>query len=112
MDKDHKKEVMLASYSMLRGFMNAMDAHDQICSNFYICQAAKESSKTGQVGKILAKVASSNAESWLNSINSTLHMGAKNAGLHGSGEFLKEGTCELNYPCKYFHKTYKTPNLF
>merc|ERR1740122_653974 len=69
-----KEEVMLASYSMLRGFLNALDAHDKTCSNFFICQAAQESSKAGQFGQLLAKVASSNAESWLTSINATLHM--------------------------------------
>ena len=68
MNDDHKKEVMLASYSMLRGFLNALDAHDKTCSNFFICQAAQESSKAGQFGQLLAKVASSNAESWLTSI--------------------------------------------
>ena len=47
--------------------------HFQICSNYFICQSAEEASKMGGAGQILAKVASSNAESWLTSINATLH---------------------------------------
>ena len=111
MNDDHKKEVMLASYSMLRGFLNALDAHDKTCSNFFICQAAQESSKAGQFGQLLAKVASSNAESWLTSINATLHMGTMNAGLHGVNEIITEQGCELNFPCKNFQKTFKKPKL-
>ena len=111
MNDDHKKEVMLASYSMLRGFLNALDAHDKTCSNFFICQAAQESSKAGQFGQLLAKVASSNAESWLTSINATLHMGTMNAGLHGINEIITEQGCELNFPCKNIQKTFKKPKL-
>ena len=94
---------------MLRGFMNALDAHDQNCSNFFICQAAQESRKIGEVGKNLAKVASSNAESWLTSINSTLHSGTKIAGLYGTNQI--DGGCDLEYPCKNFQKTYKKPKM-
>ena len=96
---------------MLRGFMNALDAHDQNCSNFFICQAAQESRKIGEVGKNLAKVASSNAESWLTSINATLHLGTMNAGLYGVNEIITEQGCELNFPCKKFQKTFKKPKL-
>ena len=96
---------------MLRGFLNALDAHDKTCSNFFICQAAQESSKAGQFGQLLAKVASSNAESWLTSINATLHMGTMNAGLHGVNEIITEQGCELNFPCKNFQKTFKKPKL-
>ena len=38
-----------------------------------MCEAAQEANKMGKAGQILAKVASSNAESWLTSINATLH---------------------------------------
>ena len=38
-----------------------------------MCQAAQEASNMGEVGQVLARVASSNAASWLNSINATLH---------------------------------------
>merc|ERR1712008_418608 len=107
--EDRKKEAMFASYSMLRGFMNALDAKDQICSNFFICQAAQESRKIGEVGKNLAKVASSNAESWLTNINSTLHMGTKIAGLHGANEI--ENICEFEFPCRNFQKTSRRPKL-
>ena len=96
---------------MLRGFLNALDAHDKTCSNFFICQAAQESSRAGQFGQLLAKVASSNAESWLTSINATLHMGTMNAGLHGVNEIITEQGCELNFPCKNFQKTFKKPKL-
>ena len=89
--------------------MNALDAEDQICSNYFICQAAQESRKVGEVGQNLAKVASSNAESWLKSINSTLHMGTKIAGLYGANEI--ENICDLEFPCRSFHKTYKKPKL-
>ena len=51
------KTAILASYSMFRGFLNAMDAQDPTCSRFFMCEASKEASKLGPVGKILAKVA-------------------------------------------------------
>ena len=90
---------------MLRGFMNALDAHDQNCSNFFICQAAQESRKIGDVGKNLAKIASSNAESWLTNIN----IGTKNNGLFGTNQI--DGGCDFKFPCRNFQKTYKKPKL-
>ena len=38
-----------------------------------MCQAAFKASKMGDIGQNLAKIASSNADSWLNGINATLH---------------------------------------
>ena len=118
-NEDHKKETIFASYSMLRGFLNTLDAQDQICSNYFICQASREASKVGHVGQLLAKVASSNAESWLTSVNATLHKGTKYAGIKGSGEKVTDhgredqnsASCEKVFPCKNFPKTYKKPKL-
>ena len=50
------QEVVFASYSLFRGFLNAMDAEDSMCSRFVICEAAKEASKLGWIGTSLAKV--------------------------------------------------------
>lgn len=104
---DNKKEVLEASYSMLRGFLNALDAHDKNCSNYFVCEAAQEAAKLGAVGKTLAGVASANAQSWLLHANETLHSGTEDAGKHGSGEL----SCLEKYPCKDFHSNYKRPTL-
>ena len=99
------------------GFLNTLDAQDQTCSNYFICQASREASKVGNVGQLLAKVASSNAESWLTNVNSTLHKGTKYAGIKGSDEkrvpYGQEdyNSCEKEFPCKNFPKTYKKPKL-
>jgi len=109
---NQKNETILASYSMLRGFLNALDAHDQVCSNYFMCQAAFNASKMGDIGLNLAKIASSNADSWLNGINATLHQGTKIAGLHGTNKNLtEENGCEQSFPCKRFHKMYKNQKL-
>ena len=106
---ENKQEVMEASYSMLRGFLNALDAQDKICSNFFVCEAAEEASKLGLIGKMLAKVASSNAESWLTNTNSTLHHGTQLAGEYGT--LSGNQTCNFKFPCSKYHTTYKKPVL-
>jgi hypothetical protein len=55
-ESEHQKEVFLASYSLLRGFLNAMDAQESKCSNLFMCEAAQEAAKIGQIGQIVAKV--------------------------------------------------------
>ena len=102
---NQKSEAIQASYTLLRGFLNAMDAYDNVCSNFFICEAAHQASKSGKIGKTLAKVASSNAQSWLLDADRSLHNGTEHAGLRG---------CDFNdcfeiFPCSRFHKTYKKP---
>ena len=38
--------------------------------------------------------------------------GAKHAGLHGTGvNDVENNGCELKFPCKNLHKTYKIPKL-
>lgn len=54
---NHGKTAVMASYSMFRGFLNAMDAEDPNCSRLFMCEASKEASKLGSIGKTLAKVA-------------------------------------------------------
>ena len=51
------QEAILASYSIFRGFLNAMDAEDSICSQFFICEGSHEAAKLGWIGTSLAKVA-------------------------------------------------------
>ena len=51
------QEGVLASYSLFRGFLNAMDAEDSICSQFFICEGSHEAAKLGWIGTSLAKVA-------------------------------------------------------
>ena len=53
------QEVVFASYSLFRGFLNAMDAEDSMCSRFFICEATKETSKLGWIGTSLANERSS-----------------------------------------------------
>ena len=103
-----KKEVLEASYSMLRGFFNALDAHDNICSNYFVCEAAREASKLGEIGQILSKVASSNAQSWLLNVDELKHNGTQIAGETGS---FKNQDCLHFYPCYKIHETYKKPYL-
>ena len=50
------QEVVLASYSLFRGFLNALNAENSTCSQFIICEASKEAAKLGWIGKSLAKV--------------------------------------------------------
>ena len=51
------REGALASYSMFRGFLNAMDAETPACSKLFICEAAVQASKRGQTGFLVAKAA-------------------------------------------------------
>ena len=98
---------MLASYNMLRGFLNAMDAQNIDCANYFICEAASESAKLGQFGQVMAKVASSNAQAWLSNISLELFNGTTQAGLHGIGK----KSCFDKFPCYKTAKSYKKPIL-
>ena len=51
------REGALASYSMFRGFLNAMDTSTQDCSALFICEAATQAAKTGKTGYTVAKAA-------------------------------------------------------
>ena len=51
------QEGVLASYSLFRGFLNAVDAEDSTCSQFFICEGSYEAAKFGWTGTSLAKVA-------------------------------------------------------
>jgi len=50
------REGTLASYSLLRGFLNSMTTNDPICSNRFFCEATQEAAKLGQVGASFARV--------------------------------------------------------
>ena len=50
------QEAILASYSIFRGFLNAMDAEDSTCSQYFICEGSQEAAKLGWIGRSLAKV--------------------------------------------------------
>ena len=56
MPENPHQETILAVYSMLRGFLNAMDAQDPTCSDLFICEAARESAQLGNLGQIAAKI--------------------------------------------------------
>jgi len=101
-----------------------MDASDSSCSNRFFCEATQEASKFGKIGVAFAKVAryslyriekltfknfvfyftihSSNAQSWLESINPSLHGGIEEAGLFGI-----IGSCETQFPCNKKPSPYK-----
>jgi len=102
------QEVVLASYSLFRGFLNALDAENSTCSQFIICEASKEAAKLGWIGKSLAKVGSANAHSWLTNINQELHNGTEAAGITGS----EQEDCQIIFPCNQSFTNYRKPKLF
>lgn len=97
------QEAILASYSIFRGFLNAMDAQDPTCSQFFICEGSQEAAKLGWIGRSLAKVGSSNANSWLTNINQELHNGTETAGITGS----EQKDCRIMFPCNQTSKSYR-----
>ena len=99
-----KQEGIRASYSLFRGFLNALDAADNKCSNYFWCQGAFEAARTGATGQVLAKVASSNADSWLQQISEDLHNGTKEAGIMGAG---LEQPCDTLFHCAYYPPSYR-----
>ena len=51
------RQAMLASYSMFRGFLNALDADNPACSALFMCEAAVEAARRGQTGYTVSKAA-------------------------------------------------------
>ena len=99
-----KQEGIKASYSLFRGFLNALDAADNKCSNYFWCEGASQAARTGATGQVLAKVASSNADSWLQQIAEDLHNGTKEAGIMGAG---LEQPCDTLFHCAYYPPSYR-----
>merc|ERR1712106_282851 len=61
-------EGVLAFYSMFQGFLTAFyDGEDPGCRSLALCQAARDASELGKVGRTVAKAASHNAAGWLSS---------------------------------------------
>lgn len=51
------QEAASASYSLLRGFLNALAAQDQECANKFVCEGAEEAAAAGPLGEVVARVA-------------------------------------------------------
>ena len=83
------------------------DADNANCANLFICEAAYEAAKIGQVGHVMAQVASSNAEAWLTNINLELFNGTSLAGLYG----LESNSCTEKFMCHDLPSSYKKPSL-
>ena len=98
-----KQEGISATYSLFRGFLNALDAVDNECSNYFSCQGAFEAAQTGAIGQVLAKVGAGNAESWLGHISEDLHRGTLQAGSKGAD--LQP--CDILYRCTHYPSSYR-----
>jgi len=89
-------EGVLAFYTMFQGFLTAFyDEEESSCRSLAVCEAAKDATKLGNVGKTVAKAASSNAAVWINS----------KYGIEGiiaeAGELGSEGQdCDKLFTCK------------
>lgn len=51
------QEAASASYSLLRGFLNALASDDPECANKFMCEGAKEAAAAGPLGEVVARVA-------------------------------------------------------
>ncbi|XP_063866318.1 uncharacterized protein LOC135103678 isoform X2 [Scylla paramamosain] len=51
------QEAASASYSLLRGFLNALAAQDQECANKFVCEGAEEAAAAGPLGEVVSRVA-------------------------------------------------------
>ncbi|XP_063866316.1 uncharacterized protein LOC135103678 isoform X1 [Scylla paramamosain] len=102
------QEAASASYSLLRGFLNALAAQDQECANKFVCEGAEEAAAAGPLGEVVSRVASQNAASWLLKVNSTLFADAEEAGQAGA---RKEG-CALRFSqCLAVPLAYRYPGV-
>lgn len=45
-----------ASYSLLRGFLNALAADDAECAKRFLCEGAEEAAAAGPLGQVVATV--------------------------------------------------------
>ena len=50
------EEAASASYSLLRGFLNALSTNEPACAQRFICEAVQEAAEVGPVGQVVAKV--------------------------------------------------------
>ncbi|MPC16822.1 uncharacterized protein LOC123499706 [Portunus trituberculatus] len=102
------QEAASASYSLLRGFLNALTAQDQECANKFVCEGAEEAAAAGPLGEVVARVASLNAASWLLKVNSTLFAGTEEAGQAGA----RKGGCALRFSqCLVVPPAYRSPGV-
>lgn len=51
------QEAASASYSLLRGYLNALATEDPGCASRFMCEAAEEAATAGPLGRVVAKVA-------------------------------------------------------
>ncbi|XP_071542359.1 uncharacterized protein [Panulirus ornatus] len=98
-----------ASYSLLRGFLNALATDDAECAKRFLCEGAEEASAAGPLGEVIANVASLNAGSWLLKVNSTLFADVGTAGQSGA----KLRGCAVRYSrCFALPDTYRYPGVY
>ncbi|KAK3880915.1 hypothetical protein Pcinc_014624 [Petrolisthes cinctipes] len=102
-DDGEMREAASASYSLLRGYLNALATEQSGCAARFMCEAAEEAAAAGSLGRVVAKVASMNAESWLMKVNSTLYSEV------GDGD----GQCALRYSqCFSLPASYHHPHVY
>ena len=50
-------EASLASYAMLRAFVNILHTDSEQCGRRFLCEGAREAASLGEVGRVVARVA-------------------------------------------------------
>ena len=50
-------EASLASYAMLRSFVNILHTDEEQCGQRFLCEGAQEAASLGEVGRVVANVA-------------------------------------------------------
>ncbi|KAG7173417.1 hypothetical protein Hamer_G018703 [Homarus americanus] len=103
------QQATSASYSLLRGFLNALATDDPGCAKRFLCEGAEEAAAAGQLGEVVANVASQNAGSWLLKVNSTLFADVGSAGQTGA----KMKDCAFRFSqCFALPDSYRYPAVY
>ena len=78
-----------------------------MCQLFSVCEAAREATRLGKVGEIIARVGTSNASGWLGKQSRKMRRKVMVAGREGG----TGGDCEALYPCLALPLHYKQPGI-
>ena len=100
----------MASYELspvtCPGFLNSMDREGE-CHLQAMCEAGREANMMGSVGRVVAIVASDNAELWMKKMTSVSGRGISEAVLAGTDGAV----CEEKYPCQSWPDHYTHPGI-
>ncbi|XP_068223799.1 uncharacterized protein [Palaemon carinicauda] len=103
------EKASVACYSMHRGFLNALAAVDGECAKRFLCEGAHEAASQGQLGKMIAAVASENAASWLIHENRTKY---EDVG-EGASAGVNGLPCSTSFSqCFNLPVTYRYPKVY